>query len=384
MAWDSLVRGMGSFFKECEHPRSRWPKCPHPYKIRYRSAAGRQMEESGFADRDKAIGRLTEIYNEKKAGPRSQAKAERIQKYGSMRFEEYVEEWKAGQRHLAVASVRHLDSLLEHHLYPALASRRMNSFDHKVVDGFIRLMERNGAGLATQANAFDKLRAILLDAHRLGVFTDNPVAGVKPPQYDPKRAVIPSPEQLRAIRTAGDHALMLIVDLMSGCGLRNGEAAAVNVNNIVADEVYRVTEQVVMSTRQYGPLKHRKVGEYRDVPLPARVRETLEWHAETYGTVDGYLLRQPTDPTKPYPHWGMENQWRRIRASGKVDVPEGMVLYGNRHFFASNCLSNGIPITDVAEWMGHKSLDVTFKIYRHLMPGSINKAARVLNSNLAA
>ncbi|MFF3365225.1 tyrosine-type recombinase/integrase [Streptomyces misionensis] len=61
-----------------------------------------------------------------------------------------------------------------------------------------------------------------------------------------------------------------------------------------------------------------------------------------------------------------------------------MVLYGNRHFFASNCLSNGIPITDVAEWMGHKSLDVTFKIYRHLMPGSINKAARVLNLNLAA
>ncbi|MGZ0232252.1 hypothetical protein [Streptomyces sp. CPS1] len=148
----------------------------------------------------------------------------------------------------------------------------MNSFDHKVVDGFIRLMERNGVGLATQANAFDKLRAILLDAHRLGVFTDSPVAGVKPPQYDPKRAVIPSPEQLRAIRTAGDHALMLIVDRMSGCGLRNGEAAAVNVNNIVADDVYRVTEQVVMSTRQYGPLKHRKAGEYRDVPLPARVR----------------------------------------------------------------------------------------------------------------
>ncbi|WP_435854194.1 hypothetical protein [Streptomyces misionensis] len=168
--------------------------------------------------------------------------------------------------------MRHLDSLLEHHLYPGLAGRRMNSFDHKVVDGFIRLMERNGVGLATQANAFDKLRAILLDAHRLGVFTDNPVAGVKPPQYDPKRAVIPSPEQLRAIRTAGDHALMLIVDLMSGCGLRNGEAAAVNVNNIVADDVYRVTEQVVMSTRQYGPLKHRKAGEYRDVPLPARVR----------------------------------------------------------------------------------------------------------------
>ncbi|MFI1370327.1 tyrosine-type recombinase/integrase [Streptomyces griseochromogenes] len=384
MAARTLARGMGTFFKHCEHPESRWSKCPHEYKIRYRNAAGKQTEEAGFETQDRAIARLTEIYNEKKAAPRSQAKAERIQKYGTMLFEEYTEEWKVGQRHLAVSSVRHLDSLLEHHLYPALGSRRMNSFDHKVVDGFIRTMERARTGVATQANAFDKLRAILLDAQRLGIFTDNPLAGVKPPQYDPARAVIPSLEQLRAIRTAGDDAFMLIVDLMSGCGMRNGEAAAVNLNNIVADDVYRITEQVVLSTRQYGPLKHRKVGEYRDVPLPARIRETVEWYAGKYGTVDGYLLRQQNDPRRPYPHWGMDNQWRRIRASGKVDIPEGMVLYGNRHFYASNCLSNGIPITDVAEWMGHKSVDVTFKIYRHLLPGSIGKAAQVLDMALAA
>lgn len=29
--------------------------------------------------------------------------------------------------------------------------------------------------------------------------------------------------------------------LLSGCGMRNGEAAAVNVNNMVADDVYRIT-----------------------------------------------------------------------------------------------------------------------------------------------
>ncbi|MFJ6756111.1 MULTISPECIES: tyrosine-type recombinase/integrase [unclassified Streptomyces] len=61
-----------------------------------------------------------------------------------------------------------------------------------------------------------------------------------------------------------------------------------------------------------------------------------------------------------------------------------MVIYSLRHFFASNCLTNAIPITDVAEWMGHKSIDITFKIYRHLMPGSINKADKILNFGLAA
>ncbi|MEU6973893.1 site-specific integrase [Kitasatospora aureofaciens] len=385
MATINLIRGMGSFFKECEHPESRWPRCPHEYKIRYRNAAGRQTEEAGFATQDKAKARLAEVYQAKKNAPQSQRKAERIQEYGPMQFEPYVEEWKAGQRHLSAASLRHLDSLLEHHIYPAFRSRRMGTFDHKVVDAFIQTMERNGVGLATQSNAFDKLKSILLDAHRLGLYDESPLDGVRAPQYDPKRAVIPSRALLQGIRTAGDDAFLLIADLMSGCGLRNGEAAAVNVNNIVADDVYRVTEQVNHITKDYAPLKHRKKGEYRDVPLPARVRHSIEWYADKYGTVDGYLLRHPRDLRKPFPHHILNNLWQRVvKQADGVDIPKGMTLYGLRHFFASNCLSHNIPITDVAEWMGHKSIDVTFKIYRHLMPGSIGRAAEVLDLGLAA
>ncbi|TWV53537.1 site-specific integrase [Streptomyces misionensis] len=376
---------MGSFFKMCEHPRSRWSKCPHPYKIRYRSARGKQVQESGFATQDQAVGRLTEVYNEKKAaGPQTQAKAERLATYGAMRFREYASEWKAGQRDLGPASARHLESLLQHHLFPVLGSRRMNTFDHKVVDSFIQTMERNGIGLATQSNAFDKLKAVLLDAHRLGLFDESPLRGVKAPQYDPERAVIPSLEQLRRIRVAGDDRFLLIADLMSGCGLRNGEAAAVNLRNIVADDVYRVTEQVNQTTGQYGPLKHRKPNEYRDVPLPARVRETIEWYADKHGTLNGYLLRHPNDPSRTFPHYCLSNQWQRIKKRAQAHIPPGMVIYGFRHFFASNCLTHGIPITDVAEWMGHKNIAITFKIYRHLMPGSVSAASKVLNLGLAS
>ncbi|MFF2751708.1 tyrosine-type recombinase/integrase [Kitasatospora sp. NPDC058048] len=172
---------------------------------------------------------------------------------------------------------------------------------------------------------------------------------------------------------------------MSGCGLRNGEAAAVSINNIVADDVYRVTEQVNQTTKDYAPLKHRKEGDYRDIPLPARVKLTIEWNANTYGTVDGYLLRHPRDLSKPFPHHILNNRWQRLaKQADDIDVPEGMTLYGLRHFFASNCLTHNIPITDVAERMGHKSIDVTFKIYRHLMPGSISRAAQLLDLGLAA
>ncbi|SDT82726.1 Site-specific recombinase XerD [Streptomyces sp. TLI_053] len=311
-------------------------------------------------------------------------KAERIRKYGTMQFSACTADWLKGQRHQSPTSLRNIESILRTHILPAFGSRRTGAFDHKVVEAFITEMERNGVGLAAQTNAFVRLKTILLDAHRLGLYEESPLEGVQPPQYTPSRAVVPSLLQLHGIRTAGDDAFRLVAELMSGCGLRNGEAAAVNVNNIVADDVYRVCEQVNQATNAYTPLKHRKTGEYRDAPLPARTKQAIERYAETHGTVDGYLLRNPKDITLAMPHHIISGQWRRIKASGQVDIPEGMVLYGLRHFFASNCLSNGIPITDVAEWMGHRDVKVTFKHYRHLMPGSISRAAQVLDLGLTA
>ncbi|MFF4422256.1 tyrosine-type recombinase/integrase [Streptomyces sp. NPDC001549] len=387
MATKRLARGMGSFFKDCGHPMSRWANCPHLYKVRYRGAGGNQVEESGFLTSDAAIDRLTSIYKAKKAVPpsqASQAKSERIEKYGQMRLREYTEEWKAGQRHLGPATVISLDSLLQHHIFPALGTRKMLTFDPKVVDHFIRTMERNAVGLATQSNAYDKLKAILLDAHRLGLYEDNPLQGVNPPQYNPKRAIIPSPEQLQALRGAGDDTFQLIVELMSGCGLRNGEAAAANINNIVADDAYRVSNQVNQTTKQYDRLKHRKPGEYRDVPLPQRTKNAIELYADKHGTTNGYLLRHPNDVGRPFQPYLFQNQWQRLKRRGALAIPEGMVIYSLRHFFASNCLRHNIPITDVAEWMGHNNIDITFKTYRHLMPGSIGTAAKLLNAGLAA
>ncbi|CAM5293209.1 hypothetical protein SALBM217S_06781 [Streptomyces griseoloalbus] len=196
--------------------------------------------------------------------------------------------------------MRHLDSLLEHHLLPLLGSRRMDTFDHRVVEGFIRSMERAGVGLATQSNAFDKLKAILLDAHRLGLYDDHPLTGVKPPQYDPKRAVIPSPQQLRT-REAGDDRFQ--ADHRPDERLRHAQRRGRRRQPAQhrRDYVYRITEQVNQTTGHCARLKHRKTGEYRDVPLPARVKHTIERYADTHSTTDGYLLRHPLDASKAVP-----------------------------------------------------------------------------------
>ncbi|WP_263419946.1 site-specific integrase [Streptomyces venezuelae] len=118
------------------------------------------------------------------------------------------------------------------------------------------------------------------------------------------------------------------------------------------------------------------------MPLPRSVRESIERHAEKHGTTkDGYLLRGPDG----YFTEGMERRLVR-RLFAELPPEEGVGMYGFRHYFASNALGNGIPITDVAEWMwmGHKFIEETYRTYRHLMPGSTTKAGRILGAGLWA
>jgi hypothetical protein len=72
--------------------------------------------------------------------------------------------------------------------------------------------------------------------------------------------------------------------LMHGCRLRIGEALAVNLRcRINWGETLRVKEQVNPAA-QLRPLKFRQEGEFRDIPLPHYVSESIDKHVAEYGT----------------------------------------------------------------------------------------------------
>ncbi|WP_229911420.1 tyrosine-type recombinase/integrase [Streptomyces aurantiogriseus] len=370
-----LARGMGSFFKDCDCAKP--TRCPHPYTIRFRDALGRQREEVGYGTQDDAIERLTQIYAEKKKTAPSVAEARR--ELGQQTVEEYAKQWRPRQRRMTEYSTGgHVDSSIKVHIVPRLGSRKLNSVTPIVVERFLDELETDGVGRGNQVNIFRTLKAILRDAYDKGAMAEDPVKGVQEPEYVRERVVIPSLVYVKKALSAAHEDLALEIVMMAGCGLRNGEARAVNINNIVADDVYRVHEQIHSNTHKPAKLKHRKAGDFREVPLPRSVREAMERYEEKHGaTKEGYLLRGPSGYyTEP-----MER--RRVQRLFK-DLPaeDGVGMYGFRHYFASNALGQGIPITDVAEWMGHKSIEETYRTYRHLMPGSITKAARILDAGL--
>lgn len=167
----------------------------------------------------------------------------------------------------------------------------------------------------------------------------------------------------------------ICVWLMRGCGLRIGEALAVGEASN-RGHVLRASEQMYDQPPRVGPLKHRKPGEYRDIPLPAYVETKVADHVKAHGTgVDGYYFRG-RNQSLPSQHTVRASF---ARAAKKASLPPEFTPHDLRHVFASVALSNGIPITDVSRWLGHRSVDTTFRIYSHFVPDAFERGRDILD-----
>lgn len=119
-----------------------------------------------------------------------------------------------------------------------------------MIERFLDSLEVDGVGRGNQVNIFRALKAILRDAYDKGAMADDPVKGVQEPEYVREKVVIPSLAYVAKALTVADEDLALGIVMMAGCGLRNGEARAVNINNVVAEDVYRVHEQIHSNTHK--------------------------------------------------------------------------------------------------------------------------------------
>jgi integrase len=175
--------------------------------------------------------------------------------------------------------------------------------------------------------------------------------------------------QLETLAKAMPASVALVVWLMRGCGLRVSEAMAVRLDGFRSfGKILRVHEQV---TREggYGPLKDRQQGEYRDIPVPAWLWAKVQAHVAEHGTHDGYLF-----PMMSY--HGVAGPFKRGVKAAKLG--DDFTPHQLRHQFASVLLGKWVPLTVVADWLGHKDINVTHQVYSHLLPDSWEQGREAL------
>jgi integrase len=163
-----------------------------------------------------------------------------------------------------------------------------------------------------------------------------------------KGFVFPTYEQVRFVADGGINPATgqtlagagLCVWLMRGCGLRIEEALAVCKEDIIEDgTVLRVSWQASQDGRERVPLKHRRAGDYRDVPVPSWLWEMVR------DLGSGPIM--PGNDGKLFQRY-VTIYFRFGRAAEAVGIAEGFTPHSLRHAYAS------------AMQMGRIASDATF------------------------
>jgi integrase len=281
-------------------------------------------------------------------------------------------------------TVEGYERLLRVHVLPAFGSRRVGSITYGDVDRFVRSIEGLGRKAGTVRNAFFVLKMVLDYAIRDGNLRVNPCVDVDLPSARSPEMLFLTGVQVRALasaiderwaalrarRTTGGPAPYgLLVEMAAFTGLRAGELAALRMANL---DLRRGTVQVVSSAsmvrgrRTEGPPKSR--AGRRTVIVNRALCDRLRAHLG-----DRLLDREALVFTEPYgtPLKFGSFYSQRFKPAVRAVLPQhlhGLRFHDLRHTYASLLVEQGAHPKEMAELMGHSSVQITLDRYSHVMP----------------
>jgi integrase len=294
-------------------------------------------------------------------------------KLGKVTFGEYAQMWLKTYR--CSANTRKTYASVLNTQLSVLAGRTLAGVA-KDREGITELLTVALPAAKVGASRIKAVRVVLLAvmdaALAAGRLSRHNLTGIKIESVGrPKKAFVEiSRKQAEVIaETMGIVAL-----LMFGCGLRIEEALAVNIGGFRENGlVLRVSEQATSDGKGTGPLKHRKDGEYRDIPVPSWLWAKVQ---KIEPTQDGYLVKGDSQMFPIY-----STSLRRFKIAAKTaGLPATVTPHDMRHSYASTLLAANIQITNLAKWLGHRNINETYNTYGHLVPSAFGEARSALEA----
>jgi integrase len=320
-------------------------------------------------------------------------------------FPEYIRYWlteHAGRR-CAPKTLERYKELAEY-LVRQLGETRLNDLTtaqiqravHRLEDcgGRVTEDQPNGRPLApkTVRHIGTLLYTCLAEADRLGVLkVPHPMANkrVVLPKLVRRRPAILDKEKLRALF---DHArntrLYPFIVLASATGCRRGELLALRWADLNESTGELTVSKSLEQTKAGLRVKSTKSGEPRRFVVPEQAVDILRDHRieqeqdrEMFGPdyqKHGLIFCQPNGA-----YYSPDREGARVAELMRKVGLQGVSLHSLRHSYASELLSNGVPLAVVSERLGHADQNITLSIYSHAMPADTRAAAKVWNDAMA-
>ncbi len=200
---------------------------------------------------------------------------------------------------------------------------------------------------------------IVLNAARKHRLIDREISVEKPQKPGPRDRRITKPEARKLLKGAGVPHVELAVALMMGTGARSGA-----VLELTWDRVDFARGQIQYAEpNDLGRRKGRAT-----VPMTDDLRRRLEEAREA--ALTEYVVEWAGKPVKSV----KKGFLRAVERAGLKDVTPHVL----RHSAATWMAEAGVPMDEIAQFLGHSDPSTTYKIYARYSPTHLREAARAL------
>lgn len=259
------------------------------------------------------------------------------------------------------SAVRGYEKDLRLRVLPTLGHLRLREIRHPDLQQLVDQLVADGTAPATVQGAITPLRAVYRRAITRGLASENPTRGLELPAVRSKPRRFASPAEAERIVESLTGAARALWATGLYAGLRRGELIGLRWEDVdLAEGVIRVRRGWDAIDGEIAP-KSRK-GK-RNVPIPAVLRDPLLEHRMT-STSDSVF----------------GTAWTVRQLALEVET---LSLHDARHTYASLMIAANVNPKALSTFMGHANIGVTYDLYGHLMPGSEEAAAGLLDSYLA-
>lgn len=233
----------------------------------------------------------------------------------------------------------------------------------------IAAVETNRGGLRAPATV-NRFVAVIRQVFSKGIEWEwcesNPCKGITSMTEPKGRDRYLSDTEREALLTASqglDPTLHCIVVIALSTGARRGEILGLEWSDIHWKEGFAV-------------LRDTKNSEHRAMPLVGKAMELLKVHRETNRQLtDKLVFPHPGDRDRP---WNFESVWRKAMKQAEI---EDFRFHDLRHSAASYLAMDGASLAEIAEILGHKTLQMV-KRYSHLSNDHVSNVVAKMNDKI--
>lgn len=292
------------------------------------------------------------------------------------------------------STLRSYRAALQLRLLADFGALRLSELRRIDVQVFVDQLLGDGLAPGTIRNTLNPLQAIYRRAIELELLAVNPTTNVKMPRSRGRRERIASAAEAARLLEALPSNEQPLWATAFYAGLRRGELRALRWSDV---DLGRSEIQVDRSWDDYeGPLDPKSETSARTVPMLAVLRDYLDALKLGSGRAGADLVfgragEAPFVPStvrnRALRAWKVANTDEQKRAGTEERKPDLLVpisLHEGRHTFASLLIDAGVNAKAISTFMGHSTIDMTFNLYGHLMPGSRDQARELVNRYLTA